>query len=85
MKNIALGFAAALALGLASLSTPASAMPLAPTGAVQAASDLITVQHHRGHRHMRPHMRHRKVCTTRRIVSRGHHGRPIVRHVRVCR
>jgi hypothetical protein len=84
VKKTALGFAAAIALGLASFSAPASAMPLAPAGAVQAASDAITVQYHR-HRHVRPHVHHRKVCTTRRIVSRGHHGRPIVRHVRVCR
>lgn len=81
MKKFAFGFAAAVALGLASLTAPAVAMPIAPGSAVQAASDIVNVQYRRhGHVH-----RHRQVCTTRRVVSRGPHGRPIVRHVRVCR
>lgn len=77
MKITALGFAAALALGLASFSAPASALPATPGIAAQSSSDVTTVQYR--HRHRRP------VCTTRTIVQRGHHGRRIVKKVRVCR
>jgi len=76
VKITALGFAAAVALGLASFSAPASALPVAPGVAVQSSSDVTTVQYR--HRH-RPH------CTMRTIVKRGHHGKRIVKRVRVCR
>lgn len=77
MKITALGFAAAVALGLASFAAPASALPVAPGIAVQSASDVTTVQYR--HRH-HPH------CTTRTIVKRSHHGhRRVVKRVRVCR
>jgi len=80
VKKTALGFAAALALGLASLTVPASAMQVAP-GIATHSSDITTVQYRHGHRHMAP----RKVCTVRTMVSRGHHGKRIVKKVRVCR
>lgn len=75
MKKITLGFAAAAALGLASFSVPAMAFPAAPGVAVQSSSDITTVQFHR----------HHKVCSVRTVVSRGHHGRRVVKKVRVCR
>lgn len=76
MKKTALGFAAAIALSLASFSAPASALPVAHGLATQPSSDAITVQYR--HRH-RPH------CTMKTIVKRGHHGHRIVKRVRVCR
>ncbi len=75
MKKTALGFAAAIALGLASFSAPASALPAAP-GLATHSSDVTTVQY----RH-----RHRPVCTMKTVVSRGHHGHRVVKRVRVCR
>lgn len=79
MKKTAFGFAAALALGLVSFSLPASAMPAAPGLSTQAASDVTTVQYR--HRHVHRH----RACTYRTVVSRGYHGRRIVKRVRVCR
>ncbi len=78
MKKTAFGFAAAIALGLVSLSAPASALPAAPGIALHTSSDVTTVQYR--HRH-----RHRPVCTMRTVVKHGHHGRRIVKRVRVCR
>jgi len=75
VKKTALGFAAAIALSLASFSAPASALPAAH-GIAPHSSDVTTVQFHH---------RHRPICTTRTIVQRGHHGRRIVKRVRVCR
>lgn len=75
MKKTALGFAAAIALSLASFSAPASALPAAH-GLATHSSDVTTVQY----RH-----RHRPVCTMKTIVKRGHHGHRIVKRVRVCR
>jgi hypothetical protein len=62
-------------LGLALLSAPAVAFQ-APLPSAATASDAITVQF----RH-----RHHRVCKVRTVVSRGHHGRRIVKRVRVCR
>ncbi|MGB3044418.1 MAG: hypothetical protein WBB98_14655 [Xanthobacteraceae bacterium] len=76
MKITALGFAAAIALGLASFSAPASALPAAP-GIAAHSSDVTTVQYR--HRHRRP------VCTMKTVVQRGHHGHRVVKRVRVCR
>ena len=82
MKKTALGFAAAIALSLASFSAPASAMPAAH-GLATHSSDVTTVQYR--HRHHRYHRHHRPVCTMKTIVKRGHHGHRIVKRVRVCR
>ncbi|MGB3866197.1 MAG: hypothetical protein WBA29_11290 [Xanthobacteraceae bacterium] len=77
MKKTAFGFAAAIALGLASLSAPASALPAAHGVAVHTSSDVTSVQFRRHHR--------KPVCTMRTIVKHGHHGKRIVKRVRVCR
>jgi hypothetical protein len=74
VKKTALGFAAAIALSLASFSAPASALPAAH--GLAAHSDVTTVQF----RH-----RHGPRCTMKTVVSRGHHGKRIVKRVRVCR
>jgi hypothetical protein len=79
VKKTAFGFAAALALGFVTFSLPASAMPAASGLATHAASGITTVQYR--HRHMHRH----RACTYRTVVSRGHHGRRIVKKVRVCR
>ena len=75
MKKITLGFAAAAFLGLASFSAPASAFQ-APMPGVAATSDVVPVQF----RH-----RHHRVCKVRTVVTRGYHGRRVVKQVRVCR
>lgn len=74
MKSYALGFAAAIALGFASFSAPASAMTISPGLTAPASSDVTTVR-----------LVRRKVCTVRTTVSRGPMGRRVVRKVRVCR
>jgi putative lipase involved disintegration of autophagic bodies len=75
MKKITLGFAAAALLGLASFSVPAVAFQASMPGAA-AASDAVTVQfRHDDHR----------VCKVRTVVTRGYHGRRVVKQVRVCR
>jgi hypothetical protein len=80
MKTLAVGFAAALALGAAAFTAPASAMSPAPavvvthgvTGVTPAGYVKRTVVR-RG-----PH------CTVRKVVRRGPHGHRVVRTVRVC-
>lgn len=84
MKKTALGFAAVLALGLASFAAPASAMPAAPGLATHGASDVTTVQYRHRHHHRYHRMHRRPVCTYRTVMSR-HHGRRVVRKIRVCR
>lgn len=74
MKKTAFGFAAAIALGLASFSVPASAFQVSPGLAAHSSSDVTAVRFVR-----------RKVCTVRKTVTRGPHGRRVVRKVRVCR
>jgi hypothetical protein len=76
MKNLTFGFAAAALLGLSALSFPANAMPVHPMSTA-ATSEIIQARYH----HYRPH----KVCTVRTVVRRGHHGRRVVKKVRVCR
>ena len=76
MKKTAFGFVAAIALGLAAFSAPASAFQ-APVAGLATATDhgVTTVQYRR----------HRSFCTVRTVVTRGKYGRTIVRKVRVCR
>lgn len=81
MKKITLGVAAAAFLGLTSFAAPASAFQ-APKPAVAAASDAVPVQYR--HPHHRYHRYHR-VCKVRTVVTRGYHGRRVVKRVRVCR
>jgi hypothetical protein len=75
MKKIAFGLTAATLLGLASFSSPASAFQAPMTGASMAFSDVTIVQF----RHRLPG------CTVRTVVSRGPHGRRVVKRVRICR
>jgi hypothetical protein len=74
MKKTTFGLATAILLGVASFSGPASAFqaPLPTTGAI---SDVTAVQYHRN----------ANVCTVRTVVTRGYHGRRVVKKVRVCR
>jgi hypothetical protein len=74
MKKTSFGFATAILLGFASFSAPASAFQ-APSPATGAISDVTSVGYHR----------HAKVCTVRTVVTRGYHGRRVVKKVRVCR
>lgn len=75
MKKLALGVAAAASLALSALSVPASAMPARPIGAI-ASSDVVQARYH---------YHPRRVCTVRTVVTRGYHGRRVVKQVRVCR
>ena len=79
MNKLLAAAAGAILLSMASMTAPAAAMPMHGISA-DTAVNVQTVQHRR-HRHVRP----RKICRTERVVRRGPHGRPIVRHVRVCR
>ena len=76
MKKTAFGFVAAITLGLAAFSAPASAFQ-APVAGLAAATDhgITTVQYRR----------HRPICTVRTVVTRGKFGHAVVRKVRVCR
>ncbi|WP_247296725.1 hypothetical protein [Bradyrhizobium sp. 179] len=75
MKKLALGVAAAASLALSALSLPARAMPVQPIGAT-ATPDLLQARYH---------YHPRRVCTVRTVVTRGYHGRRVVKRVRVCR
>ena len=83
MKTLALGFAAAVTLGLASFAVPASAATSQPAG-LSSATDFSSQRMER--RMMRrPMMRRGPVCTVRTEVRRGPMGRRIVSKTRVCR
>ena len=81
MKKTVLGFAAALALGLAALSAPASAAPAAipaPGLSGIAHPDVTNVYVTRRVIRRGPH------CTVRKVVRRGPYGRRVVTTKRVC-
>lgn len=80
MKKIAFGVAAAVLLGLASFSAPASAAPVqAP--AVAPITDFSAARYV-----VRKKMvRRGPVCTVRKVVRRGPMGRRVVSTTRVCR
>lgn len=80
MKTIAFGFIAALALGAASIATPASAAPAPSAAGISQTTDISAARYvvrrtvvRRG-----PH------CTFRTIVTRGPYGKRVKR-VRICR
>ena len=73
MTKIALGFATAALVSLSSFSAPAYALPAHPL-ATSDSSDVVNVRL----------VRH-KVCTVRTVVTRGFHGKRIVKRVKVCR
>lgn len=75
MKNLLIAAAGTAFIALASAAPAAAAMP---TQGI-TVSGVEQVQY-RPHRHVR-----RPVCTVKRVVHRGPHGRPIVKNVRVCR
>ena len=80
MKTLTFGFAAALALGLAAFTAPASAMTPAPGGvAVSHGAPGVTAVRYVKRTVVRrgPH------CVMRKVVQRGPHGRRVVR-TRVC-
>ncbi|MCK1390509.1 hypothetical protein [Bradyrhizobium sp. 1] len=77
MKKIAYGFAVAALLAGTQFSVPANAMMAPPVGAAATSETMQAGYHYRQH--------HRRVCTVRTIVTRGYHGRRIVKHVRACR
>lgn len=79
MKTTALGFAAAVLLGMASFVAPASASTITPAGITQPSTDISA------RRVVRKVIRRAPVCTVRKVVTRGPFGRRIVRKTRVCR
>ena len=79
MKKIAFGFAAAMALGLASFVAPASAATPTPTG-ISTSTDISAARYVR-----RTVVRRGRVCTMRTVVRRGPMGRRVVTKTRVCR
>jgi hypothetical protein len=62
-----------IAYGFAAAAMLAGTQFLVPANAMMAPP----VGYHYHH--------HRRVCTVRTVVTRGYHGRRIVKHVRVCR
>lgn len=79
MKKLFAAVAGAAFVALASAASPAAAAMPVQGITTSDVSGVENVQY-RPKRHMR-----RKVCTMKRVVQRGHYGRPIVKHVRVCR
>lgn len=79
MKKLALGVAAALALGLGSVSAPAVAASAQPN--VTAPITDLSAQR----RVVKKVVRHGPRCSVRKVVTRGPHGHRVVRTSRVCR
>ncbi len=80
MKTLAFGFAAAVALGIASFAAPASAAPVrAPAFAGAAHADVSQAYYVR-----RSYVRRGPYCTWRTVVTYGPYGKT-VKKVRVCR
>lgn len=73
MKRLLLALAGAAIFSITSASAPVSAMP-AQGSLVSAINNVQQIQWRRHHR-----------CWTERVVRRGHHGRRVVVHRRVCR
>ncbi|MBC7577070.1 MAG: hypothetical protein H7312_06865 [Tardiphaga sp.] len=80
MKKFALGFAAAVALGLVAFAVPASAATPTPQG-ISTSTDISAARY--GAR--RKSVRRGRVCSMRTVVRRGPMGRRIVTKTRVCR
>jgi hypothetical protein len=91
VKKIAFGIAAAVALGLASLGSPAQAATPRPAGvatinSVTTNTDVSAQRYYKQRGTVRRGMMRRgPVCTVRKEVRRGPMGRRVVRTVRVCR
>ena len=76
MKKFAYAVAAGTLLALSSLAAPANALPAHPIPSVSVSGDVVNARYH---------YVPRRVCTVRTVVTRGYHGRRIVKRVRVCR
>ena len=76
MKKLTCALAAGTLLALSSLAAPAIALPAHPIPSATVSGDAVNARYHYAPR---------RVCTVRTVVTRGHHGRRIVKHVRVCR
>ena len=81
MKKIAFGFAAALALGLASIAVPASAATSQSAGISAPVTDMSSQRVVR----RTTVVRRGPVCSVRVVRTRGPMGRVVVRKTRVCR
>jgi hypothetical protein len=81
VKKIAFGFAAAVVLGLASFSAPASAAAPLPTNVAAPLTDVSAARYVA----RRTVVRRGPVCTMRTVVRRGPMGRRVVTKTRVCR
>ncbi|MDB5573441.1 MAG: hypothetical protein JWR79_598 [Tardiphaga sp.] len=86
MKKFAFGFAAAVVLGLASLSAPASAAAT-KTSIVAPMTDVSSQGYVSRRTVIRrgPGYGRGPVCTVRKVVRRGPMGRRVVSTTRVCR
>ncbi len=86
MKKLVLGFAAALALGLASFAVPASAATATPAG-ISQSTDISAARYVTRRTVVRrgPGYHRGRVCTVRKVVRRGPYGRRVVTTQRVCR
>jgi hypothetical protein len=91
VKKFAFAIAAAAAIGLASLVSPASATTIT-IDKTNVAAPLTDFSSQHRHYHGRPHhagrttiIRRGPVCTVRTVVKRGPYGRRVVNKVRVCR
>ncbi|MBJ7402681.1 MAG: hypothetical protein JHD07_05020 [Bradyrhizobium sp.] len=76
MKKLACALAAGTLLAISSLAAPANALPAQPIPGAAMSGDAMNARYHYAPR---------RVCTVRTVVTRGHHGRRIVKRVRVCR
>lgn len=80
MKKFSYALAAGTLLALSSLAAPARALPAQPIPSA-LPSALVSEDVVNARYHYVP----RRVCTVRTVVTRGYHGRRIVKRVRVCR
>jgi hypothetical protein len=76
MKKFTCALAAGTLLALSSLAAPANALPAHPIPSASVSGDVVNARYHYAPR---------RVCTVRTVVTRGYHGRRIVKRVRVCR
>lgn len=76
MKKLSYALAAGTLFALSSLAMPAHALPAHPIPNASVPGDVVNARYH---------YVPRRVCTVRTVVTRGYHGRRIVKRVRVCR
>jgi hypothetical protein len=81
LKKIAFGIAAVVALGLASISAPASAATPVQAGLASTNTDISAARYVV----RRTVVRRGPVCTVRTVIRRGPMGRRVVTKTRVCR